>query len=380
MYQDQTGKSPSKAGQKAEKPVILVAPLDWGLGHVTRCIPLVHELVKQGAAPVLAGNEAAKALLTEEFPHLPFLDLPGYDVRYAKTATGLFFNMIRQSGKILTAIKKEHKWLKEQQAMHGFDAVISDNRYGLYHPDVYSVIMTHQLQIKSPVGGWSEAILRKRNYTYFSNFNSCWVPDFPEAPGLAGDLSHPLKKPVTEIVYTGPLSRFRIVNQPIQKSHLLFIVSGPEPQRTILENIFINEMSHYNGTAALVRGLPSSKGLIPSSNMLKVYNHLSAKDMQEEMAKAEFVIGRCGYSTVMDIVALQKKSLLIPTPGQTEQEYLAAILPQKGIACTVSQKDFTLASSLGKAKSFTYHLPPPSQQPYLQQAVTRLLQQVHRQP
>ncbi|MBL0153794.1 MAG: hypothetical protein IPP93_09995 [Chitinophagaceae bacterium] len=146
-----------------------------------------------------------------------------------------------------------------------------------------------------------------------------------------------------------------------------------------MENIFINEMSHYNGTAALVRGLPSSKGLIPSSNMLKVYNHLPAKDMQEEMAKAEFVIGRCGYSTVMDIVALQKKSLLIPTPGQTEQEYLAAILPEKGIACTVSQKDFTLASSLGKAKSFTYHLPPVSQQPYLQQAVAHLLQQVRRQ-
>ena len=120
MYQDQTGKSPSKAGQKAEKPVILVAPLDWGLGHVTRCIPLVHELVKQGAAPVLAGNEAAKALLTEEFPHLPFLDLPGYDVRYAKTATGLFFNMIRQSGKILTAIKKEHKWLKDQSAVTAY--------------------------------------------------------------------------------------------------------------------------------------------------------------------------------------------------------------------------------------------------------------------
>lgn len=376
MYQDQIGNSPSKDAPKGEKPRILVAPLDWGLGHVTRCIPIVHELIKQGAAPILAGNEAAKAVFSTEFPDLPFLDLPGYNVRYAKSATGLFFNMIRQSGKILAAIKKEHAWLKDMQAKHGFDAVISDNRYGLYHKDIYSVIITHQLRIKSPIGSWSENILQKRNYNYINHFDTCWVPDFAEAPGLAGDLSHPVKKPKTPIVYTGPLSRFKSSEKPMQRNHLLFIVSGPEPQRSILEDIFINEMSHYNSTATLVRGLPDSSSLIPSSNMLKIYNHLSAKAMQEEMDKAEYVIGRCGYSTVMDIAMLRKKSLLIPTPGQTEQEYLSSMLPEKNLACTVTQKEFTLKGSLGKAKSFSYKLQSPDNDRLLQDAVTRLLQQV----
>jgi len=142
-----------------------------------------------------------------------------------------------------------------------------------------------------------------------------------------------------------------------KKDHLLIIISGPEPQRSILENKIITEISHYNGTATIVRGLPAVVSIIPSTNMIKFYNHLSTEAMNKEMKQAAYVISRCGYSTVMDLIQLQKKSILIPTPGQTEQQYLAGYLSQKQLACCIPQKEFSLAHALQKARLFLYQLP-----------------------
>ena len=139
------------------------------------------------------------------------------------------------------------------------------------------------------------------------------------------------------------------------KVHLLFILSGPEPQRTSLENKIINEIDHYEGTATIVRGLPTALSIIPSSNMIKFYNHLSAQELSNEIQKADWVISRCGYSTVMDLVKLQKKMIMIPTPGQTEQEYLAKHLQRKQIAFTVEQREFSLNMILEKAKRFNFN-------------------------
>ena len=140
------------------------------------------------------------------------------------------------------------------------------------------------------------------------------------------------------------------------QNHLLFILSGPEPQRTILENRVIDEVSHYPGTATVVRGLPLVQSVIPSSAMIKFYNHLPASELNEEIEKADWVISRPGYSTIMDLAKLQKKSILIPTPGQTEQEYLAKKLCQKKMAFCVEQKEFSLSPALENAKEFNYRL------------------------
>lgn len=249
---------------------------------------------------------------------------------------------------------------------HQIDAVISDNRFGLYHSKIPSVFITHQLSIKSPLGNWSEKILRRWNYKYINRFTECWIPDVMGEDNLAGELSHPQIKPATPIKYIGPISRFEYDTPlgppaPVRTGdggtdHLLFILSGPEPQRTVLENKIINEISHYEGTATIVRGLPTSLSIIPSSNMIKFYNHLSAQELSNEIQKADWVISRCGYSTVMDLVKLQKKMIMIPTPGQTEQEYLAKHLRQKQIAFTVQQKEFSLNMVLQEAKKFKYRL------------------------
>lgn len=354
---------------------ILVAPLDWGLGHATRCIPIIRELMAQGCDVWLAGEGAQEHLLKAEFPTLPFLNLPGYRIKYSKTKKGLIWKMIKQGPKMKRAIQYENKWLKKTIREYQFDSVISDNRFGLFHKNIPCVFITHQLHIKSPAGKWTEKILQKRNYRYINKFDQCWVPDAKDDQNLGGELSHPKKFPDIPVKYTGLLSRFTLlsnsnVKAESQKDHLLIILSGPEPQRSILENKIVKDISDYPGTATIVRGLPGSSSIIPSTNHFLFYNHLPADELFKEIQKAEYVISRCGYSTVMDLAALQKKSILIPTPGQTEQEYLSGYLLQKQIAYCIPQKEFILADALLKAKQFDYKFSEMNSDIILQQVVS----------
>lgn len=351
-------KLPGKSRPSAGQARILVVPLDWGLGHATRCIPIIRELISQNCDVWLAGEGAQEQLLKSEFPELPFLNLSGYRIKYAKTKSGLIWKMIQQGPKMKRAIRNEHLWLKKIVDEHEFDAVISDNRYGLYHSKIPSIFITHQLKIKSPEGKWKwlESILQKKNYGYIKKFTACWVPDEEGENNIAGELSHPEKKAPIPVHYIGLLSRFSKMEVSEMNGHLLIILSGPEPQRSILEDKIVNEVSHYNGTATIVRGLPGNAGLIPSSNMISFYNHLPAKELNIEMLKAAYIICRSGYSSIMDIVTLEKKCILIPTPGQTEQEYLGSLLMKKAIALYMDQKDFSLTGALQAASNFEYKL------------------------
>lgn len=338
---------------------LLIAPLDWGLGHATRCIPIIKDLIANNCNIWLAGEGAQEKLLRKEFPDLSFLPLKGYNIRFP--GSGAAVKILFRVPKILRTIKDENTWLKEQVTKYDFDGVISDNRYGLYHDKIFSVFITHQLTIKSPFGKWSESILQQWNYKFINRFNECWVPDEEGKDNLAGDLSHPEKLPGIPIKYIGALSRFvpkdsygeSIEGEEI-KNHLLIILSGPEPQRSLLEEIIINEIAHYNGSATIVRGLPNEESIIPSTNTICFHNHLDSKSLNDEMNKASFVISRSGYSTIMDIIKLKKKSILIPTPGQSEQEYLANYLSGKQIVFCVPQKDFSLQKALNGANNFTF--------------------------
>ena len=334
---------------------LLVAPLDWGLGHATRCVPVIRDLLKNDCEVWLAGEGAQEKLLREEFPSLPFLPLKGYRIKYGKS--GLTGKILLQVPSILRSIKEENKWLKEQVSNHGFDAVISDNRYGLYNEKVFSVLITHQLNIKTSFGKWSEKILQQWNYKLINKFNECWIPDDKGENNLAGELSHPIKLPSIPVKYIGPLSRFTSFS-PLGdggiKGHLLIILSGPEPQRTILENKVIDQIVNYPATATIIRGLPGEKNIIPSTNTIHFYNHLSSEELIREAMKAEFIISRSGYSTIMDIACVKKKSILIPTPGQTEQQYLAVHLMKKQFALCIDQKGFSLGKNIEEARNFEY--------------------------
>jgi uncharacterized protein (TIGR00661 family) len=354
------------------KPNILIAPLDWGLGHATRCIPVIHAMIRKNCNVLIAGEGKIKNLLYAEFPHLRFIDLAGYRIRYSRTSRMLPLQIAKQIPKIISTIQYENERLKEIVKEHKIDGIISDNRYGFYHPGVPSVFMTHQLRIQTPFGKIADHFLQKINYSYINRFSECWVPDNENQWSLAGNLSHPQNKPSVPLKYLGPLSRFHKTTTPAEK-HVLILLSGPEPQRTILENLLIQQLSSYKGLVTLVRGLPEEDGGWKLPSNISVYNHLPAEELNQKMNAASVVISRCGYSTVMDLAALKKKSILIPTPGQTEQEYLAKHLMKNNFAFCVDQKKFRLKNALELGSQFNYQIRNFSLENNLDPALENLL-------
>ena len=357
------------------KPRILVAPLDWGLGHATRCIPVIHELLRQNCSVVLAGEGKIKLLLQKEFPHLAFHDLKGYDISYSRNKWSLPFVMATQIPKILSAIKYENERLKELVEELQIDGIISDNRYGLYHSAIPSILISHQLLIKTHLGKTADEYLQKLNYSYIDHFSECWVPDYEGNSNLGGELSHPEKLPQIPVKYLGPLSRFQTLDLP-PSGQLLLLLSGPEPQRTILENMLLEQLKDQNIPTVLVRGFPGAAFQPDTPANVKVYDHLPAAELNKIMAESSMIISRCGYSTVMDLAALKKKSILIPTPGQTEQEYLAEHLMQKNFALSIDQEKFRLKGALELAQSFHYKTDLFHHESHLQSAVRSFLYKI----
>lgn len=352
---------------------VLVAPLDWGLGHATRCIPIIRQLLRRQCTVFLGGEDKTHQLLRQEFPGLSFVDLKGYRVEYSKNKWTLPFVIASQIPKILSVIKYENQRLREIVKQHRIDAVISDNRYGLYHPDVPSVFITHQLMIRTPLGRHADRYLQNINYRYISRFQECWVPDNRHHPSLGGLLSHPVKLPSIPVRYLGPLSRFSSAADSSKEQHLLILLSGPEPQRSLFEALLLQQLQEYSGPVVFVRGLPGETRTLHGSANISFFNHLPALVLQEKLAAAAFVISRSGYSTVMDLAALKKKSILIPTPGQTEQEYLATHLMESNFALCLPQEKFRLSSALQMAGKFKYALDQFPDEHHLDSAIHALL-------
>ena len=352
---------------KFVKTRVLIAPLDWGLGHATRCIPIIHELLKAGFEVIVAAEGRIRTVLEKEFPLLTFVSLRGYNIRYARTSPGLLLKIFSQIPKILSVIRFEHKWLDRIIDEQKIDLIISDNRYGLYSHRVQSIFITHQLCIQTP---FARRFLQQLNYKHIKHFNVCWIPDSNKGKGFAGLLSHPKKLPQIPVKYIGILSRFQRAAYFEDEKHLLLLLSGSEPQRTILEKKLLRQVQEYKGSVVLVRGLPGINddlGSLPKN--VTVFSHAETAALEQLISQASFVIARSGYSTVMDLVRMQKKSILIPTPGQTEQEYLAKYLNENKIAFTQSQKEFELVKALALAQSFNYKIPEETEKELLTQAI-----------
>lgn len=329
---------------------MLIAPLDWGLGHATRCIPIVKKMLSAGFKVIMAAEGDQKILLQKEFPHLEILHLKGYRLQYAKTRLGTLAKIIFQIPKILMAINTEKRWLENVITIKHLDAVISDNRFGLYNHQITSIFITHQLHIKTLLGKFIDTRVQTMNYRFINRFTQCWVPDLAGTCSLAGDLSHPTRLPNTPVRYIGFLSRIKKQPEPVS-GQLLVLLSGPEPQRTIVETMLLHQLNHYAGKVVLVRGLPTAAAdSIADTPSLTVFNYLSGIELQQVINEAGVVISRPGYSTVMDLLPLGKKCIFIPTPGQAEQEYLAAYLSARGFAIAGHQHNFSLAKLLEQAQ------------------------------
>lgn len=270
--------------------------------------------------------------------------------------------ILLQFPKMVYTIYNEHTWLKQMVKQFNIDAVISDNRFGMYHSKIPSVYITHQLLIKTG-NSFTEAVAQKIHHHIIKKYIKCWVPDF-EIDGLAGELSHP-NNTIANIKYLGALSRFEKNTELTKQYHLLISISGPEPQRTMFEVDLMKQLDTINKSVLFIRGLPGKEKIIESTNpLVKIVNHLSAKEMNIAILQSEIVVSRCGYTTVMDLVKLQKKAILIPTPGQTEQEYLANYLKENRFFYTTLQDDFDLQVSLKNLEAFSTVIPERNMEQY----------------
>jgi hypothetical protein len=343
-----------------KKPHIFVCPLDWGIGHATRCVPVVRGFLQQGARVTLGASGRSFAFLEKEFPDLPLIKFPGVSISYPEKGERMPLHMLLQSPNLLKGIRDEHSRLKTFIQQYGFDGVVSDNRYGLYSAHIPTVLITHQVFIQAP-GPLKvlERILEKQTKGYIRRFDLCWIPDIEGDLNLSGDLSH--KKPLPDHCrYIGALSRFASLQDnpgPIHKTEkhydVLCLLSGPEPQRTLLEQNIFGQLRKTNIKAAIVLGKPETESISGYPDHIDVFPHLETSDLFQLLNQSALVIARPGYSTIMDLAVTGNKAMLIPTPGQTEQEYLGNRFEEMGIFQSVRQKDFDLQKAISESNRYS---------------------------
>lgn len=319
-----------KAGSK-----ILVAPLDWGLGHASRCVPIVQFLVEQGFDVIIGGSGGSLAYLQKRFPNLVSVELPSAKMSYGKhgmVSLPFMFSMLR----FARNIRMEHRELEKIVAEKSVDYVFSDNRLGLYSSLVPSFYMTHQLNFDTGfLNGFSAKMMKHLHQRYINKYRCCFVPDVGGELSLSGKMSDS----EFEVRHLGPLSRFygKTVER-IDGNFDLLLLSGIEPQRTILENIFIEKYSAMPDVRLhIVRGVADGAALSLPSNI--AYENAPSDDrIASLIVSAGRIFCRSGYSTLCDLAALGRLAVLVPTPRQPEQEYLAARFHEMFGFVTVAQE------------------------------------------
>jgi uncharacterized protein (TIGR00661 family) len=348
---------------------ILIAPLDWGLGHATRCIPIINELLNHDCEVQIATSGKALVLLKGEYPLLRFHEIVSYDIHYSRTLA-LSLSLLFQVTKIMKCISEEHQQIERIVNENKIDFIVSDSRFGCWSDRVPSVFVTHQLNILMPAAlTWIGSILNYWNHRQIRKFDRCWVPD-----GLYDRITGKLteSKGLT-IAYIGMLSRFEKIKSAKKKYDILVLISGPEPERTLMERTLLKKIANAGVKVMLVRGIPeaTTSGAEVSENMFQI-NHLNAKLLNRVIEESEIIISRSGYSTIMDLAKLNKKAIFIPTPGQTEQLYLAKQLRRRKIAYTTSLSGLDLDKAVKLSSNYSgfngFH-----NGSLLKQAVTELL-------
>ncbi len=326
---------------KKDKKLICAA-LDWGWGHTIRCIPLLKNYQQQGYEIVFAGTTEQQSIWKEYFPNACYVYISGYEVYYAKNKRYFGWVIFKQIPKTILHICKEYFWLKKYLKNHSVDLVISDNRYGFFHPHFPSIFITHQIYVPLPNKGLRKIFNPLLHYYLDKNFSQIQVPDFSdENLCYSGKLSHPTPKIlIHKTTYIGLLSRYNMkdLKPAFKKYKAVFVLSGPEPQRTILENNIIKILatSHHH-SFVLIRGLSSNSKTLHLRTNWTQFNQLQNVELLNYLTQAEWVVCRSGYTSVMEWLSLQLKCCFIATPGQTEQEYLAQYLADKNLAYSICQ-------------------------------------------
>jgi uncharacterized protein (TIGR00661 family) len=321
----------------SENKTILIAPLNWGLGHATRCIPIIKALQENNFTPIIASDGIALELLRKEFPYLKTLELPSYQIEYAKNGRNFKWKLIKSLPKMLEAIREEKRIINKWIQKYEIDGIISDNRLGVFSKKIPSVFITHQLNVMTGNTTW---ITSKLHQHIIKKYNACWVPDINSQLNLTGKLGH-IENNCLKVRYLGPLSRMHKMALPLQYD-LMIILSGPEPQRGMLEAHLTKELKRFEGKVVFIKGIIESEQVKEQIENVTYYNFMKTRQLEQTFNESKKVLCRSGYTTIMDLVKLNKKAFFIPTPGQYEQIYLAEKLQDEGLVPYATQKDFKI--------------------------------------
>lgn len=354
------------------KKTVLISPLDWGLGHATRCVPVIQELINQQVEVILGVSGLSGEWLKPQFPTLETVDVPFRKIEYHLWQP-MVVTAILKYPVFLKMIEEENQWLKSFCKLRKINGIISDNRYGFYHRNIPSVCITHQLYIQTGNIPFVKPLLNKLTRAYLRPFQQIWVPDFPGHFNLSGTLSHPPFESYP-IKYVGLLSRFNGISTSRQEDlaySVAFVLSGPEPLRTVFENRCIEIAAKLNAPTIIIRGTNKPlKSTIPKG--CHVIDMADTKQLYQIIQQSACVVSRAGYSSIMDWYALKKKAVLVPTPGQTEQEYLSKHLSRLGLFEFVKESELSVQAI--QRASFTSH--QVNQQSTLSNVVYEWLQQL----
>ncbi len=333
---------------------VLIGVLNWGLGHATRSIPIIDRFLRKDWNVNIASDGEALDFLKKEFPNLVYHELPGYNVSYPYSS--IVLNIMRSSFSILKTIQAEVTKTEEICYKIKPQLIISDNRFGVRHPDINSIFVSHQINLKSNFRLFSylgSAI----NINYINKFNELWIPDFDKEDSLAGELSFVnnqskwLVKVKIPHKYIGPLTRFEY--QKVKKKYdIAIVISGPEPQRTKFEQLILKQIVEIDKNIIVIQGKVGAYVEHKIGNNILVKSYALSSELNDILNSSEIIISRSGYTTVMDLSVLGKKAIFVPTPGQTEQEYLAKYLKDKGFYYFQKQNNFNIEEALEQSKKF----------------------------
>lgn len=320
---------------------ILICPLEWGLGHAGRMIPLARELQKRNYNVITGCGKSHQELFSRELPGTGFVHFPGFRPGYSRFIPQWIFLLLK-TPLLFYHIIAEHIKLKQIIRKHDIDLVISDNRFGVWSRKVKSVYVTHLPVIPLPDRlrflEWIGILFHR---FFINRYSFCLIPDLPGKINLSGRLTHGIKLP-RNVRFIGILSKFSGMTPPesnkFSSPHNTVILSGPEPQRGILRRKVTNALKHWDTTTIVLEGKPGPETRSAENGNIISYNHLATAEMRDVLVSSSSIITRSGYTSVMELISLRCSAMLIPTPGQTEQEYLARHLAAKGWFLTIPQR------------------------------------------
>ena len=341
---------------------VFYAVLNMGLGHATRSLPIIKEFINKNWQLLIGSNGRSLEFLKKELPTTKFIVTPDYGISYSQS-NFLFFKLIPQISRIFRKIREEKQLCDKIVAEFSPDLVISDHCYGMYHSNIQNYFLSHQIYFAIPQPfQFLSPLISRFNHSFHRKYHKVIIPDLPENGNglLSGRLSN-TPSVQGKYYYAGILSSIR-KQVPNEQVDLLVSISGPEPQRTIFEKIILKQINRISGKKIVVLGKSEKDEIIVYEDDLKVYSHLPRCDMEKLFNQAELIITRPGYSTLMELSELGKIALLVPTPGQTEQQYLANRMAEKGWFYFVDQKHLNLVRDIEIAKTYGGLFKPDSTQ------------------